>query len=337
MTYAETIQKLLSDCPPIPTERLKAVKKIITHGGKCPDGKASAMILKKAYEAVGLNPEIQFVVHGTKEHSDLKPEPGLLFCDFCVPEENWEAFVEAGTLVLDHHKGVKSIGMAFSAAGQGAFADETEHPGVSGATLAYEYVFKPLALTDGGHVAPLARLAGVRDTWQKKDPDWQAACEQAEALAWWPNEHLLDPKADWTNILALGPVLWEKKLDTAAKVAERAYHFVTKEGTHVALFQGMRMSSDASEALGADVDLAIGYDLLFEDGAFKMGFSTRSRATYDCKALAQAHGGGGHTRAAGFNVKLNVKRAPNPYRVAKIVLDAYEGSLWAKIQKAFLL
>lgn len=336
MNYEETVQKLKQDCPGISVEKLKAVKRIITHGGKCPDGKASAMILKKAYNAVGLDPEIEFVAYGTKEHDALLPEPGLLFCDFCVPEPNWEAFVQEGTIVLDHHKGVMPIVTAFSKVGLGAFADEKGHPGISGATLAYEYVFRPLTGSDEGELFDLGRLAGVRDTWQKGHEDWQKACEQAEALSWWPNEYLLDPKADLKTLLELGPILWEKKLKSAEKVAEQSYRFVSKVGTRVALFQGMRMSSDTSEALGDEVDLVIGYDIMFENGQLKMGFSTRSRADYDCRSFAQAHGGGGHTKAAGFRVPLK-PWSLNPFSTAKIVVDAYEGSFVSKLAKAFFL
>jgi oligoribonuclease NrnB/cAMP/cGMP phosphodiesterase (DHH superfamily) len=328
MTYEETIEKLKSTCPLIPEEKLKAVKKIITHGGKCPDGKATAMILQDAYH--GQVP-IEFVVHGSKEHAALEPEEGLLFCDFCVPEDKWEAFLEAGAIVLDHHKGVKDICLEFVKAGQGAFADEKDHPGIAGATLAYEYVHAALVEPDKD-CKELGRIAGIRDTWQKDDPEWERACKQAEALAWWPNEHLLALGVDWDQFLEVGDVLWEKKLTTAQKVADRSYKFSTKAGTRVALFQGMRMSSDTAEKL-ENIDLVIGYDLMYEDGKFKMGFSTRSRLDYDCRSLAQAHGGGGHTKAAGFNVPLDIGSAPNPFRVAQVVLDAYEGGWFDKLVK----
>ena len=331
MTYDETIQELFEDCPPLPMGSLAGVKKVITHGGKCPDGKASAMVLNAAFE--GRVP-IEFVVHGTKEHKELKPEPGLLFCDFCVPEENWMDFLAEGAIVLVHHAGAKKIGQKFSMAMQGAFADETDHRGVSGAVLAYEYVWKPLK---GENLAlkEMVRLAGIRDTWQRTSPDWTRACEQAEALAWWPNENLLaTPVESWSSLFEVGSILWERKLKAAAKVGGEALRFFSMDGTRVALFRGMHMSSDVAEFLGDSADLVIGYDFLFEDGKFKQGFSTRSHTDYDCKALATHYGGGGHTKAAGFGIPLGV--APNPYKVTKTIVDAYEGDLFAKVKRLFL-
>lgn len=345
MKYSDTISKLHETSPVEPlVKRLKAVNKIIVHGGKCPDGKASAMILRQAY---GDQVPIEFVNHG-REKDALVPEPGMLFCDIS-PEKNWEAFLEAGALVLDHHKGVKHICQAFVEAGQGAFADEVEHPGVSGATLAYEYVFKPLMLEeipslmdsiDTGSVCELGRLAGVRDTWRTKHPEWLEACKRAEAVSWWPNENLLDAEAtDWASMFEIGDVLWQKKLKTAEKVGEKAFRFTSVQGTRVALFQGMRLSSDVAEYLDHDpvgVDLIVGYDLFVEDGILKQGFSTRSHTGYDCKAMAQAHGGGGHTAAAGFTVPLTMSRSPNPYKVVETVINSYQGSWMAKFRKMFL-
>jgi hypothetical protein len=137
-------------------EKLLAVKTIIVHDA-CPDGLASAIILKDAYAQRGLYPEIRFVQYGTEGREKLEPAPGMLFCDFSpyipdieveegkrkIPDpEKLKAWVDSGTIVLDHHAGAKNVVLAFGK--NGVFADEKEHPGVSGAFLAYGLVWTPL-------------------------------------------------------------------------------------------------------------------------------------------------------------------------------------------------
>jgi hypothetical protein len=55
----------------------------------------------------------------------------------------------------------------------------------------------------------------------------------------------------------------------------------------------------------------------------KIIFSSRSHTTYDCLALAKAHGGGGHTKAAGFNREMTMDDA-QPYQFVQNLINAYE-------------
>jgi oligoribonuclease NrnB/cAMP/cGMP phosphodiesterase (DHH superfamily) len=310
-------------------EQLRNIKLVISHGNSCPDGVASAMIVADAYGAG--RPEIRVIDHGTTEKSNLEAVPGMMFVDFSPPEERAQAFIDAGTIVLDHHKKGSSV-QAFVQAGLGVFGDEDKDPGVCGAVLAYEHVWRPLKgsaeLLDAEPliVREFARLSGIRDTWQTGDPDWNKACEMAEALRFWPLEHLLkDGPAFWRSELSLGGHLWAKKLKTVAKITERAYHWTSPVGTRVALFQGVKWSSDVAEAMGAKIDLVVAYDIAHEEGGFKLLCSSRSRGSYDCGSLALAHGGGGHTKAAGFNVPMTLD-SPNPYKMLQLVISAYEAA-----------
>jgi len=312
----------------ISRDKLKQVRKVIAHGGRCADGRASAMIINKAYQHVNMQIPIEFVMHNTKEHHDLVPEPGLLFVDFSVPPEKADAFFEAGTLILDHHRGPKGenkkIVQRFEEAGLGVFADEDDDPGVSGALLAYNHVWEPLTGLPDLYMRGFAELAGVRDTWQKKDPRWKTAFEQHEAIQFWPEEHLL--KADvpkWPQLLKLGEILVSRKEATILKVSENLYHWTSKAGTRVCTFQGTKLSSDMAELLDNKVDLVMAFDFRQEGDKISVIYSTRSHTHFDCSKLCGHYGGGGHTRAAGFEHPIGLD-SPNPYKLAIDLLDSYE-------------
>jgi len=320
--------------PQFTLEQLKAVKTVISHGNNCPDGVSSAMIVAHAYSAYPDAPTIRVVDHGSPDKENLEPSPGMLFVDFSPPESRAQRFIDAGTIVLDHHKKGSSV-QAFVAAGLGVFGDEDKDPGVCGAVLAYEHVWKPLRADQGLNqgvldfdalvVQEFARLSGIRDTWQTRSPDWLKACKMAEALRFWPLDTLLKVAPYvWRNHVELGELLWEKKTKTVAKVSERAYRWTSPKGTRVAFFQGVKLSSDVAEELDREVDLVIGYDIIYEEGALKMIFSTRSHTNFDCATLALSFGGGGHTKAAGFNVVLSPESSPNPYKLMQDTLTAYE-------------
>lgn len=299
---------------------LQGVKKVVYHY-PCPDGIASAMIIGEVLDVplVGLQ-------YGTPEQRDLPIEPGLLFVDISPPEIRWQDFLDAGSIVLDHHKGVKNIVEAFARQGQGAFADETEHPGISGAVLAYSHVYEPLVEIPNPLVAELARLAGIRDTWLTDHPDWVDACKQSEALKWWPEGDLLGSGSlNWQSMLRIGDVLWRKRQEMVKKVAEERTHFFrTNAGTSVAFFAGSRQTSDVAEYLKDRAELIIGYDIGIEEGRYKFILSCRSKGQFDCKLFCQAHGGGGHTKAAGCGVFYDVLDAPNPYVAIEQTLNSYE-------------
>lgn len=67
------------------------------------------------------------------------------------------------------------------------------------------------------------------------------------------------------------------------------------------------------------------------DGAITVGtreswatLSPCGTTTYDCAAMAKAHGGGGHTRAAGFSVALTGNVTDQPYALARLLVEGWE-------------
>ena len=315
----------------LPIDKLRAVTHIVTHKN-CPDGVASAMILKDVLP----DAKLSFQQYDDPEHENHEPEPGVLFCDFSPHSSRVNGWVEAGAIVLDHHKSAEEVVAKFGELGR--FADEKAEPGICGATLAFREVWYPLSSDDlvephgivtemgadrrhdakAAIVAEFATLAGIRDTWQTKDPRWLEGCHQAEALAFWPHEELLGLSVGgWAEKLVLGPTLFKKRLKRAQDAIDNGYRFVTPSGRKVIVFEGLRPTSDAANTLDDDpnpVDLVVGFGFVAFDNKIQMIFSTRSHTDFDCQKFCKAHGGGGHLRAAGITIKdYNPLTNPNPY------------------------
>ncbi len=314
----------------IAIEKLNVVTEIIVHEN-CADGVASAMYLHDVLP----NANIRFVQYGTEEHKNLEPKPGMLFCDFSPHPSRYQEFVDAGAIVLDHHATAKPIVEAFGS--NGVFGDETLHPGVCGAWLAHREVWlKYKAMTHQSE--DIARLTGIRDTWQNKDSRWKEACILAEAFKFFPVQSWLDLKDPFEDDLKDSLTWWESRIETGAilvqKTAERVqralaggYHFTTSKGTRVIMFEGTTLSSDAAEAADQTADLIVGFDYMgLESSVASLVFSTRSHTTFDCATFCKLNGGGGHTKAAGFPVKfdLAVQSTQDPYSTLELLLAQFE-------------
>lgn len=283
------------------TSLLRQVTTIVTHEN-CPDGVASALILGAALP----DARVLFLQYGSAAHRELPAVPGMLFCDITPPRERTHEFVRAGAMVLDHHKKQQDIVCAFGA--RGVFADERLDPGVSGAVLAFREALVPFNVAGGGRLAgaeTLARLMGIRDTWQKHDPDFERASAISEALRFVPFERLRAMELPAVLRLAhdLGPILLERKLAAARDVAAQAVR-IQAGALRVAVIPSTTLTSDAAELI-EDADVVAGFAYRADPGGtgLRLQWSLRSRTGVDVSAIAARHpGGGGHTAAAGFAV-----------------------------------
>lgn len=287
----------------------------------CPDGVASALLVHAALERV----DIAFVDH--TQLALLRPHPGALFCDIAPPPDN-TSWAHAGALVLDHHKTAEPVVRAFESQGYGAFGDEATEPGVSGAVLAYRHVFVPLR---GEHLVAkhFALLAGVRDTWQRHDPTWTAACAQAEALRFWPWASYPDrpftvDSGVFVEMLEVGHVLLQKQAEQTRALIRQGYCLTTAQGTRLFIIP-TRETSDVAEALGPEADLVVGFGYRAHGGEAppELSLSTRSHTGYDCAALAAHYGGGGHKAAAGFRHPCRLTD-PQPYALIRDLVERFE-------------
>lgn len=323
----------------IPVDKLKAVRHVVTHAN-CPDGVASAMILRSA---LGPTVKFTFLDYETQAHRELPAETGMLFCDFTPHRSRVQEFVDAGAIVLDHHKTQRDIAEAFGELG--VYAD---NDGRSGASLAHE-VWAAMGFSRyqlvGSAVGKLARLAAIRDTWQRSDREWQRACDQASALVFWPAEELLRTTPDeWDRKLEIGPALYRKHRDAAQRALDSGVSFTTAGGTvapsalavaaniKVIVFQGVDLTSDAAELDDGKHHMVVGFGYSNEPGAQspRVTFSLRSHTGYDVGAFAKFFGGGGHAAAAGFSQPVD-ELSPNPYQDIRLAFGAFElmGRVWA--------
>lgn len=332
----------------IPLEKLRAVKRIITHED-CADGIASAMILKQALP----DATVEFMQYSTPAHRALQPDEGLLFCDFSpwlpkatevdlMPEalKRIEEFVAAGAIVLDHHGTQEKVVKAFG--DLGVYADPKTHPGVSGAVLAFTEVWQPLCREDlepaiferyWPIVQMFAETAGVRDLWLKSDRQrFQEACEQREALRFWDVQDLLAvAPPSWADYMEIGRNLWGRHLRKVQAFLDRGVTFTSAKGTRVLISPGLSQTSDAAEMLdqqGRDVDLLVGFgynaSTISGSQEVRLIYSTRSHTGYRCDRLAQTFGGGGHQPAAGFTFTCDLDADANPYKIFRQKLAQFE-------------
>jgi len=315
--------------------QLLKVQKIVTHKF-CADGMASAMILHDALP----DAEIEFLAYNTKEFSELKAKPNMLFCDFSPPEDRAQEFIDQNSIVLDHHKGVKNLVQRFK---HYAFADEIEDPGISGANLAFQCVWFPIKTFYNSlsseylvKILEFQELAGIRDTFQTNHIKWNKARRQAEVLTFYTSAYWLNEERDTTRSHS-GPFLSEAEMtlghtlvthldSMVEKVVKEAYHFTAVNGLRCAVFQGGKVTSDAAEKLRKDgIDVIAGFSYAVVDDQPKISFSLRSNGKFNVAEFAQCFGGNGHTKAAGCSVNLNLG-SPNPYQQFENMIKTWHES-----------
>jgi oligoribonuclease NrnB/cAMP/cGMP phosphodiesterase (DHH superfamily) len=301
---------------------LADVRTIVSHAD-CPDGIASALILRAALPEA----RVVFVEHNTPEQAALPATEGMIFCDVVPPRDRVEEFVKAGAIVLDHHKGARDVVEAFGE--RGVFADEKAEPGMSGAPLAHREVFRVLR-DDHPQVSRFARLAGIRDCWLTEDPDWEEAAAQSSALLFFGYERLAEqiPASDLPSLsetqMSVGRAQRATRLANARATAEKKLHHL-REGVAVYNDRDRLLSDVAGLAFDGDPSLRVVCGFHYKvtsDGAMLLVCSLRSRPDdVDVAQIAKAQGGGGHTCAAGFGVPVSTT-SPSPLAVVDEAIGA---------------
>jgi len=295
----------------------------------CPDGSASAFICAAALHELGVKPKFWSLQYGSELMSKLEPRPGQLFVDITPPKERWEEWKSVSPIVLDHHETVKHVTEGLG----GVYATNERH---SGAQIAFEEVFlatniqDPMLLTAWGN---LANLSMVRDTWKKDSPLWREGCAIAMAMLFEGSRGLVE-RAQKLGANALNAEEFQKLLDIGHKVLNSNDRRVEKvaEGAHHETYSFDReykvsyfnctekiLSDVANHLINNGGNISIGYFYLFEDGATRAVVSIRTDGSVSAKAIAEALGGGGHERAAGF--RLSEGDLISPYKIYSIVSE----------------
>ena len=317
---------------------LDDVRRIVCHRNSeataCPDGTAAAILLADALP----DAEITFASYGA-ELDAVEPGPGVLFADIC-PRARVDEHVAAGAIVLDHHASHEDVVQRFGK--RGIFGSKTE----SGASLVFDHVWTPMAVqrrrgqNECDAAERFARLAAVRDTWQRHHAMWWIpACEQAAALSLftWDDWRVVrrpfyegGGAAVFRSMLSCGRPLYAARLRRAQLAANGATYLWTTAGTRLAIVNTLD-TSDLAEIVDADV--LVGFSIFSEpaqppalpllDGA-RVRYSFRARGDYDVGSLAKSAGGGGHKGAAGCAVPLAIKMSA--IMQAFLFVENYEGS-----------
>jgi oligoribonuclease NrnB/cAMP/cGMP phosphodiesterase (DHH superfamily) len=292
---------------------------LITHGGGCADGSCSAILALNVFPKIN----IKFLEHNSLEHINLRPEKNMIFIDFAPHPSNVQAFVDAGAFVLDHHKYSKDIVSQFG--DRGVFADEKEDIGVSGGVLAYEF-WKNYFERSCKHLAEkMSKFVGIRDTWQRQDPDFEESCKINFTISFFPQDYFkthYDIGEIFRFSEEIGPILIEKKKSDVLVAQKNGLSTsVNKAGKEVDIFITDRkdLVSDLSEKISQGLCFGFGYSFADEPS---ITVSCRSRSDFDVGKLAKFYGGGGHSKAAGFKIELK-ENNKSPHDLVKQHLQNY--------------
>jgi oligoribonuclease NrnB/cAMP/cGMP phosphodiesterase (DHH superfamily) len=279
---------------------LDSLKRVYYHAS-CPDGTASAVIVASALSLRGLlnNVEFRSIQYGTKEHDELVPEPGSMFVDITPPLKRWREWEGTGVVVLDHHETARDATIGLG----GVYGTNDEW---SGARLAHEHVFKPVADGLSEYLDDFSFLAMIRDTWKKDHPRWKEAEAQAMALSFYGSKEMLERVShrnlDLEGLMCLGQAL-AKKAEMSIKKYVKGSWSCSVDGISIAFFNITEgITSDACNSLiESGNDVAVGFFMISNNGRPEWSISLRSKSL-PVNTIAAAHGGGGHRLAAGFRM-----------------------------------
>ncbi len=275
---------------------------ILYHGKGCSDGYAAALAAWIFYagkaEFLGLD-------HGQVQSlADLPPLAGraVYILDFSFPQEILRAMEDAGVaklVLLDHHKSAAEKLSGFACRCGVLHFDMSK----SGARLAWEF-FHP-----DRELPALVRYVEDRDIWAWRYPESGAFLsaldmeekdfERWEAVAAFTPEQL-------ETFMARGAAMDEKYRKLCADLAEGAQPLVFNGVAGLMVNAPGLFHSLLGDLLSAKTGT---FALMWSagpGGVVKCGL--RSQRHFDCIALAESMGGGGHAQACGF--RMGVERLP---------------------------
>ena len=273
---------------------------VLYHGRGCPDGFGAALAAWRYYgdaaEYVGLD-------HGDVAGlADLPAVDGraVYILDFSFEADLLRAIDEraARLVMLDHHKSAAEKLTGFACRCGVVHFDMAR----SGARLAWEF-FHP-----GAPVPALVRYVEDRDLWKweyEESAAFLSALDmEPQTFARWHEIAAFTP-AQLTQFMARGAAMDEKFRKLAASIAEGAQPLVFNgiEGLMVNA-PGM-FHSLVGDLLSAKTGT---FALMWSAGPKGVKAGLRAQRNFDCIALAESMGGGGHAQACGF--RMGIERLP---------------------------
>ena len=267
---------------------------VLYHGRNCPDGFGAALA---AWLYYGESAEYLGLDHGdVKTLDDLPPvaNRAVYILDFSFSAEVLHAIEEraAKLVMLDHHKSAAEKLTGFACRCGVVHFDMNK----SGSRLAWEF-FHPEQ-----PVPALLQYIEDRDIWKWEFPEsagfLSALDMEPQQFARWQEIAAFTP-GQLTAFMARGEAMDEKYRKLCADIAEGAQPLVFNgiEGLMVNA-PGM-FHSLVGDLLSAKTGT---FALMWSAGAQGVKVGLRAQRNFDCIALAESMGGGGHAQACGFKM-----------------------------------
>lgn len=273
---------------------------ILYHGRGCPDGFGAALA---AWLYYGGQAEFKGLDHGdVRTVDDLPPLQGraVYILDFSFAEDVLRAIDEraAKLVMLDHHKSAAEKLTGFACRCGVVHFDMAK----SGARLAWEF-FHPDA-----PVPSLIRYVEDRDIWKwefAESAGFLAALDmEPQDFARWREIAAFTP-GELDRFMARGAAMDEKFRKLAADIAEGAQPLVFNGVQGLMVNAPGMFHSLVGDLLSAQSGT---FALMWSAGPKGVKAGLRSQRNFDCIALAESMGGGGHAQACGF--RMQVERLP---------------------------
>ena len=273
---------------------------IIYHGRNCPDGFGAALA---AWLYYGDSAQYLGLDHGdVNTVDDLPPVAGrtVYVLDFSFSAEILQAIDQSAAklVMLDHHKSAAEKLTGFACRCGVVHFDMSK----SGSRLAWEF-FHPEQ-----PVPALLQYIEDRDIWKWEFPEsagFLSALDMEPQQFARGQEIAAFTPGQLTAFMARGEAMDEKYRKLCADIAEGAQPLVFNgiEGLMVNA-PGM-FHSLVGDLLSAKTGT---FALMWSAGAQGVKVGLRAQRNFDCIALAESMGGGGHAQACGF--KMGVERLP---------------------------
>ena len=273
---------------------------VIYHGRRCPDGFGAALAARLFFED---RAEYLGLDHGDIQTVDDLPAldgRAVYILDFSFSPEIMQAIeARAAKLVmLDHHKSAAEKLSGFTCRCGVVHFDMNK----SGARLAWEFFHPETPVPD------LIRFIEDRDIWAWQYPESAGFLSALDMepldFARWREIAAFSP-AQQAEFMARGQAMDDKFKKLAADMAEAAQPltFNGVEGLMINVpgaFHSL-IGNMLSEKCGT-------FALMWSAGKNGIKAGLRSQRNFDCIALAESMGGGGHAQACGF--RMGVERLP---------------------------
>ncbi|MDH4464937.1 MAG: DHHA1 domain-containing protein [Acidovorax sp.] len=269
---------------------------ILYHGRGCPDGFGAALA---AWLFYGDTAQYLGLDHGDIATIDDLPDVrgrAVYILDFSFANDIMAALDEraAKLVMLDHHKSAAEKLTGFACRCGVVHFDMNK----SGARLAWEF-FQPHT-----PVPPLLQYVEDRDIWKwefAESAGFLSALDmEPQTFDRWRDIAGFTP-AQMEQFMARGAAMDEKYRKLAADIAEGAQPLVFNGIAGLMVNAPGMFHSLVGDILSAKTGT---FALMWSAGAKGVKVGLRAQRNFDCIALAESMGGGGHAQACGFKMKV---------------------------------